>query len=436
MDNLQGQEMEGLLEWWQERERRHVDDPGASINAIALIYMEDRGTRGLPSTLHLDTVARVLHGFASRTRAADGAGTENVMGVDSTVPGAAPMRQDAVLSGVRATGSMHLGNYLGVLERFAAMSRDVSKRCFFFVADLHTLTTHKEARDIRAHAPNIVLDMLAAGVDPERAVIYVQSRVPVVTELMWYLACLAPTGDLERMPTFKEKADKHSDDVNGGLYCYPVLMAADILGARADLVPVGKDQQPHLEFARELARRFNARYETKYLVEPDGMAEESITVPGLVVYNEELKTFAKMGKSEAPEQTLYLADSAEAMAAKIRRAPTDPQRARRTDPGDPQKCALFQLHALVSSNEEFKWSANGCRTAGISCVECKDVLARNVTARLAAFHERRAVLAAHPERIEEVLHVGTIRATTRFEETTAVVADYMGVYRPKLTRTP
>lgn len=343
-------------------------------------------------------------------------------------------RKDVVLSGIRATGRMHLGNYLGVLERFARLSCDPTKRCFFFVADLHTLTTHKEAELIRVQAPEIVADMLAAGVDPERAVIYVQSRVPVVTELAWYLGCLSPVGELERMPTYKDKAERHPDDVNGGLFFYPVLMAADILGPRADLVPVGKDQEPHLEFTRELARRFNHRYPPAYFPVPDSMADEALTVPGLVAMDAEGR-LAKMGKSEAPHETLYLADDAVATTEKIRRAPTDPARARRTDPGNPQRCAIFSLHTLVSSNDELRWSAEGCRTAGISCIECKDVLARNVTARLAEFRERRVELAARRERVEEVLAAGQAAAAAVFEETTAEVADRMGVYRPERQHT-
>lgn len=338
-----------------------------------------------------------------------------------------------VLSGIRATGRLHLGNYLGVLERFARFSRDETRRCFFFIADLHTLTTHKEATNIRAHAPDIVLDMLAAGVDPQRATLYVQSHVPVVAELAWYLACLASVGDLERMPTYKDKVARQPDDVNAGLLTYPVLMAADILGPRAHLVPVGQDQQPHLEFTRDLARRFNRRYEVEFLPVPDGLPDESISVPGLVAMDSEGR-FGKMGKSDAPEQTLFLRDNDEERAVKIRRAPTDPARVRRTDPGDPQKCAIFALHTLVSSDDELRWSAEGCKTAGISCVECKDVLARNVGARLTEFRARRAELAAREERVREILADGRERARVVFEETTAEVADRMGIFRDRSPR--
>ncbi|MBI4434973.1 tryptophan--tRNA ligase [Candidatus Uhrbacteria bacterium] len=334
-----------------------------------------------------------------------------------------------VLSGIRATGKLHLGNYLGVLERFAKLSRDSTRRCFYFIADLHTLTTRKEAERIRDDAMEIVLDMLAAGVDPEQATIYVQSHVSVVAELAWYLACISPVGELERMPTYKDKAAKQPEDVNAGLLFYPVLMAADILGPHADLVPVGKDQEPHLEFTRELARRFNRLYGSYFPI-PDSMADESLTIPGLVAMDEEGR-FAKMGKSEAPHEALYLHDTPDEIAGKIRRAPTDPARARRTDPGSPQKCAIYSFHGLVSSDEELRWSAEGCRTADISCVECKDVLSRNVNTRLADFRERRAALAATPERVQEIIAAGDERARAVFTETTATVADRMGVFRRK-----
>ncbi len=334
-----------------------------------------------------------------------------------------------VLSGIRATGRMHLGNYLGVLERFAALSRDPTRQCFFFIADLHTLTTHKDASRIRKEAPEIVMDMLAAGVDPARAVIYIQSRVPVVAELTWYLACLAPASEVEKLPTYKDKAAKHPDDVNVGLFAYPVLMAADILGPRADFVPVGVDQKPHLELTRELARKFNTRY-GRYFPVPDDLGEEMLSVPGLVA-QDSAGHFGKMGKSEAPGQTLYLSDTPEVMTRKIRRAPTDPARIRREDPGTPSKCVIFALHGLVSSDVVVQWSADGCRTAGISCVECKDALAGSVVACLADFQERRLELAAHPERIEEIVEEGSKKARVVFEETTAYVADCMGVFRPR-----
>mgnify|MGYP003392564556 CR=1 FL=1 len=336
-------------------------------------------------------------------------------------------KKTVVVSGIRATGRLHLGNYLGVLERFATMSRDPTKTCFFFIADMHTMTTQDEATLIRKHAPDIILDMLAAGVDPDTATIYVQSQAPVVAELAWYLACLTSYGDMTRMPTFKDKAAKHPENVNAGLFLYPVLMAADILGPHANLVPVGEDQRPHLELARQTARIFNRRY-GNYFPIPGDLGDDMLSVPGLVAADASGQ-FGKMGKSEKPGKTIFLADPVEEIGRKISRAPTDPARIHRSDPGTPSKCAIFALHGLISSEQEVTWSANGCRTATISCRECKEVLANNVTARLAAFNERRRDLVAKKNHVDELIHEGGRRAREVFANTAAHVANAMGVYR-------
>lgn len=328
-----------------------------------------------------------------------------------------------VLSGIRATGTLHLGNYLGALVRFARMSKDPSFRCFFFVADMHTLTTLKEAEQIRAHLPGIVMDYLAAGVDPDQAAIYVQSSIPQVAELAWYLSCLTPVGDLQRMPTFKDKAGKQPDDVNAGLLNYPVLMAADILGPRADLVPVGEDQRAHLELAAEIARRFNRVY-GDYFPVPDAMIQDMLLVPGLSAMDER-GGFPKMGKSDG--NTIALSDTPKETEQKIKVAPTDPARVRRDDPGNPENCAIGALHLQVSSSEDIRWSIEGCKTAGIGCVECKQALARNVNELLGEFRERRRELAAKPHIVREVLEAGRERTTPLFDETIAVVRERMGI---------
>ncbi len=328
-----------------------------------------------------------------------------------------------VLSGIRATGRLHLGNYLGALVRFARMSKDPAYRCFFFVADMHTLTTLKEAEEIKSHLPEIVLDYLAAGVDPDRSSIYVQSSVPQVAELAWYLSCLTPVGDLERQPTFKDKRAKQPQDVNAGLLNYPVLMTADILGSRANLVPVGEDQRSHLELTKEIARRFNRRYGEFFPI-PDGLTQEMILVPGLSSMDERGE-FPKMGKSDG--NTINLADSEEEMWGKIRVAPTDPQRKRRNDPGNPKHCAIFALHEMVSNLDQLKWSENGCETGSISCLECKRVLTENISGLLYEFHARRKEFSAKPELISEILEAGRAAAETRFNETIKEVRKRMGI---------
>jgi len=334
-------------------------------------------------------------------------------------------RPQVVLSGIRATGKLHLGNFLGALHRFAKMSEDPNLDCLFFVADMHTLTTLKEAEQIREHLPEIVLDFLAAGIDPEHASIYTQSSVPQVAELAWYLMCLTPFGELRDMPTFKDKAEKHSEDVNAGLLNYPVLMAADILGPRADLVPVGKDQEAHLELAAYLARKFNRLY-GDYFPVPDAMRQDMITVPGLSAMDEEGR-FPKMGKSDG--NTVNLVDTPEATTQKIMVAPTDPQRVRRHDPGNPEHCAIYRLHELemVSSVDDLRWVMTGCKTAAIGCRDCKQRLADNVNELLLEFRERRQELAATPHVIRDVLEAGRKRASALFNETLDVVRERMGI---------
>jgi tryptophanyl-tRNA synthetase len=328
---------------------------------------------------------------------------------------------------------LHLGNYLGALVRFAKMSVDPAYQCFFFVADLHTLTTLKEAREIREHMPNIVLDYLAAGVDPNRAAIYLQSDIPRVAELAWYLACLTPVGELGRLPTFKDKSAKQPEDVNAGLLFYPVLMAADILGPRADLVPVGRDQKPHLELAAELARKFNRLYGGDYFPIPDALEQEMILVPGLALFDEEHGGFPKMGKSDA--NTVNLADTAEETWEKIRVSATDPQRQRRTDPGDPSRCAIFALHELMSNGAEIARVQDECPKAAIGCVDCKRILAANVNNLLAPFRERRHELAQRPTLVQEVLAAGREKVEPIFEETLEVVRARVGI-QPRRTTAP
>lgn len=331
-----------------------------------------------------------------------------------------------VLSGIRATGKLHLGNYLGALVRFARMSQDPHYRCLFFVADLHTLTTLKEGEQIREHLPNIILDYLAAGVDPNKATIYVQSDVPQVAELAWYLACLTQLGWLDGLPTFKDKRSKMDpEDVNAGLYNYPVLMAADILGPRAHLVPVGKDQKPHLELTSDLARKFNRLYGEFFPI-PDAMEHEMILIPGLSPMDER-GGFEKMGKSEG--NTINLSDTPEQTWDKIRISPTDPARVYRADPGTPEYCPIFQLHKHVSSPEQLSWSNEGCKTAAIGCLDCKRVLADNINESLASFRQRRVELASQPDIVSDVLTTGKHQATALFAETTEVVREKMGITR-------
>ena len=331
-------------------------------------------------------------------------------------------KKKVVLSGIRATGKMHLGNYLGAMQDFVALSKRDDRTCFFFVADLHTLTTLPDGEKIRRNVPEIVLAYLAAGIDPERSTIYTQSSVPETSELFWLFSNLMPVGELLKSPTYKEKAERHADNVNAGLLNYPVLMAADILGPRADFVPVGEDQLTHLENARDIARRFNLRYkrphEEDYFPLPQPMEKGGIRVPGL-------DGTGKMGKSE--ENSLDLVDTPEEMWKKLAPAVTDPARQRRKDPGNPDVCNLYAIHTFVSTEEELSWVREGCRSAGIGCLDCKKVLHKNIVDLLGEYRERHADLSGRRGYVEEVLREGARRARKVVGETVREVQERMGV---------
>lgn len=338
-----------------------------------------------------------------------------------------------VLSGIRATGRLHLGNYLGALVRFAKMSKDPQYHCLFFVADMHTLTTLRDAAQIRENMPEIILDYLAAGVDPEKATIYLQSSIPQVAELAWYLGCLISEPQLRSLPTFKDKAKKieqKGEIVTAGLFSYPILMAADILGPRAHYVPVGADQLPHLELTQQIARNFNRLF-GDYFPVPDAMKQDMIKVTGLSLNKDmdddgrDLGGFEKMGKSDG--NSIILSDTAEQTWEKIRVAPTDPARKRREDPGDPEKCPIYALHEFVSSGEHLAHCRAGCTSASIGCLDCKAILSQNINGQLAEFRERRLELAGKTSLVRDVLAEGKRRAEPFFDETLKHVREKIGL---------
>jgi tryptophanyl-tRNA synthetase len=330
-------------------------------------------------------------------------------------------QKTVVLSGIRATGRLHLGNYLGAMRHFAELSQDQGKKCFFFIANLHTLTTRVEAELIQRDLQEIVLDYLAAGIDPEKSVIFAQSSVPETSELSWLLACLTPVSSLTILPHFKDKKDKMEElgqTVNAGLLFYPVLMAADILGPRANLVPVGEDQYPHVELTREIARRFNNIYGETF-PEPQTLKGEDTRVPGL-------DGTGKMGKSDG--NTIDLIDSPEKIWEKISRAVTDPARVKRTDPGKPEICNVFGLHQMISQPAEIAYVQTNCRNAGIGCLDCKKILSDNIIALLTPFQTRRQELAQKGALfIADILHDGGQRARAVIAATVQEVKEKMGV---------
>jgi len=325
-------------------------------------------------------------------------------------------KKGRVFSGARPTGRQHLGNYLGAIRNYVALQKDYD--CIYCVVDLHALTTMETTHELRDNTFEMALDWLAAGIDPQQSIIFVQSHVPQVTELHTILSMVTPLGKLTDLPTFKEKVRQNPDNVNYGLVGYPVLMAADILLYKADLVPVGVDQQPHIEFARETVRSFNYRFNTKVLVEPGMKATE---VPKVIGIDGQQKM------SKSLNNHIELAATPEETRQRVMSMVTDPQRIRRSDPGNPDVCNVFSMHKVFSSVEEVAAIDRECRVAGIGCVDCKKLLARNLNANLAPFRARRSELSQAPEQIWDVLHDGARRARVIAEQTMEEVRDAIGL---------
>jgi tryptophanyl-tRNA synthetase len=311
------------------------------------------------------------------------------------------MTRQKVLSGMRPSGKLHLGHLHGALHNWKELQKDYD--CFYFVADWHALTSeYADTSGITASTFEMTVDWLAAGIDPERATLFVQSRIKEHAELFLILSMITPLGWLERCPTYKEQLEevKGKDLHTFGFLGYPVLQTADIIMYRADWVPVGVDQLPHLELAREIVRRFSHFFGKGIFPEPQAKLTEFPKIPGT--------DGRKMSKSYG--NAIFLSDSAEETEKKLRPMITDPARVRRTDPGDPGKCPVFTLHRVYTPAEEQAELDSGCRTAGIGCIDCKKVLSRHLNDSLAPLRSRRAELASHPGRVREILEEGNARA--------------------------
>ena len=397
------------------------------------------------------------------------------------------MYAQRVLSGMRPTGALHLGHYHGVLKNWARLQSEYT--CLYFVADWHALTTHyDEVSVIGRNTREMVIDWLASGIDPAQAVLFVQSRVPQHAELHLLLSMMAPLSWLERVPTYKDQQEKLSekDLTTYGFLGYPLLQAADILIYRAQHVPVGEDQVPHVEFTREVARRFNhlygkeAGYEEKalaaikrlgssnarryrqlrdryqeagdvgaleagrqmlaetaslaqedrerlfgylegggrvILVEPQALLTASSRMPGL--------DGQKMSKSYG--NTIALREDAKSVEKKIRTMPTDPARVRRNDPGNPDKCPVWELHQVYSDDATRAWARAGCTSAGIGCLECKQPVIDAVLREQVPMHERAQKYIDAPGLVSDILEAGRVKATALAEETMREVRDAMGL---------
>jgi tryptophanyl-tRNA synthetase len=325
-------------------------------------------------------------------------------------------KKGRVFSGARPTGRQHLGNYLGAIQNYVALQDDYE--CIYCIVDLHALTTVDTTENLRQNVYEMALDWLAAGIRPEESIIFVQSQVPEVTELHTILSMVTPLGKLTDLPTFKEKARQQPHNINYGLVGYPVLMTADIVLYKADSVPVGVDQAPHIEFAREVVRSFNYRYNTDVLIEPQMKATQ---VPKVLGIDGE----AKMSKSL--NNHIELASTTEETKERVMQMVTDPARLRRKDPGNPDICNVFSMHKVFSSAEEVAMIDMECRRAGIGCVQCKQLFARNLNNHLALFRERRSGFAQDPGYVWDILKEGKARAQAIACQTMADVRDAVGL---------
>ncbi len=325
-------------------------------------------------------------------------------------------KKGRVFSGARPTGRQHLGNYLGAIKNYVALQEDYD--CVYCIVDLHALTTVETTESLRINTYEMALDWLAAGIRPADSIMFIQSHVPQVTELHLFLSMIAMLGKLTDLPTFKEKVRQQPQNVNYGLVGYPVLMAADILLYKANVVPVGVDQAPHLEYTRELVRSFNYRYKTDVLIEPQMKATEFPKVLGL-------DGIQKMSKSL--DNHIEIAASPEETQERVMKMVTDPQRIRRNDPGDPDVCNVFSLHKVFSTPEEVESINHECRRAGIGCVQCKQLFAKNLNKHLEPFREKRAQLDRHPDDVMDILREGQQRASVIAEKTINEVKDAIGL---------
>src|SRR3982751_1532392 len=336
-----------------------------------------------------------------------------------------------IFSGIQPSGALHIGNYLGAVKNWVDLQHKYES--YFCIVDYHAITLPYEPADLRARTADMALSLLAAGLDPAKCTLFVQSRVPEHTELAWIFNTLTPLGELERQTQFKDKSSRE-ESVPAGILNYPVLQAADILLYRADLVPVGEDQLQHLELSREIARKWNARFDSVasgesanvakgaerpgFFPEPKGLLTPSRRIMGL-------DGQAKMSKSLG--NTVDMLEDSASVWEKLRPAVTDPKRVRRTDPGTPEVCNIYHLHKAFSPPPTVEHVAVQCSTAGWGCIECKRVLHESMETELVPIRARAAEVRAEPERVREVLGDGTARATRVAGETMTEVRQKMGL---------
>jgi len=321
-----------------------------------------------------------------------------------------------IFSGIQPSGSLHIGNYLGAVKNWVELQHKYES--FFCIVDYHAITLPYKPDDLRARVADMALGLLAAGLDPAKCTIFVQSMVPEHTELAWIFNTLTPLGELERQTQFKEKASRE-ESVPAGILNYPVLQAADILLYRAELVPVGEDQLQHLELSREIARKWNARFDASgFFPEPKGLLTPARRIMGL-------DGQAKMSKSLG--NTVDLLEDPKSIWEKLKPAVTDPKRVRRTDPGTPEVCNIYHLHKAFSPAATVEHVAVQCRSAGWGCLDCKKVLHESMEKELVPIRARAKEIAAHPAKMKKDLAAGAEHARSIASGTMKEVKKKMGL---------
>ena len=322
-----------------------------------------------------------------------------------------------IFSGIQPSGELHVGNYLGAVKNWVQLQE--THEAIYCVVDYHAITVAYEPDALRRRRRDMTVSLLAAGIDPAKATLFLQSQVPEHTELAWIFNSVTPLGELERQTQFKEKAQRQ-ESVVAGLLTYPVLQAADILLYRADQVPVGEDQIQHLELSRVIARRWNAAFGAgvDYFPEPQALLTPTRRVMGL-------DNQAKMSKSM--NNYIGLLESSEQIWAKLRPATTDPARIKKTDPGTPEVCNIYHLHRAFSDSGTVEQVAVNCRTAGWGCIDCKKVLHQSMDQELTPIRRRAAEIAASPEIVDDALASGAAHCRTIAQETMGEVKERMGL---------
>jgi len=321
-----------------------------------------------------------------------------------------------MFTGLQPSGeSLHIGNYLSAVKGVLALQD--THDCILCVVDYHAITVPYETESLRRRKLGIAAEYLAAGVDSNRVTMMVQSDVPEHTELAWLLGCLMPVPKFEQLPTYKDKKTRYGS-ASFGLLAYPILMAADILIYKAETVPVGKDQLPHLEFAREVARKFNNTFGQTF-PEPQARLNEGAYIPSLTGKGAMAKSIAK--------GNINLSDDPDTIRKKLAQAVTDPARIRRRDPGEPTRCPVYTIHTCYTPQATLDEITQGCRSAAIGCLECKHILADGIVADLAPIQARREELLAHPEEVYEILAQGVAICRPLAQETLNEVRQKMGI---------